>query len=304
MKKIILLTVAIVLIAGTYIYYSPAITSEVLALTSAPCTIPLAYAIGTIDSRFGVTQDQVAKDAQSAAGIWNAAYGKNLYVYDPKAKLKINLVYDERQAEQVKLDQQLKDLESSKQSIQPTEEKYNSLVADFQTRLKALNTQITYWNTHGGAPPDIYTQLITEQNSLKSEVSEINTLAQQLNKSTVDYNSGVDSLNQTVQDLNSIIQNKPEEGIYDPNQDLIELYVDVDHNEFVHTLAHELGHASGLGHDANAKSIMYPYTSQSTTPTKQDLDSLKSLCTTPVTAQTIINRIHNEVLVLVDSLNK
>lgn len=304
MKKIILLTVIIVSACLAYWYDAPVIKAAVLGLTSPPCSFPLPYGVGTIDTRFNVSRDQVITDVQTAAAIWNKTYGKNLYVYDPNAKLKVNLVYDERQLEQVKLDQQLKDLQSSKQNIQPTEDKYNSLVSDFQTRLKALNDKISYWNTHGGAPPDIYTQLITEQNSLKSEVAQINSLAQQLNKSTVDYNNGVDSLNQTVQSLNTIIQDKPEEGIYDPNQDLIELYVDVNHNEFIHTLAHELGHSLGLGHDSNSKSIMYPYTSQSIIPTTQDLDELHTLCSTPVTSQTIINRLHEQLLSLIQSVHK
>lgn len=59
----------------------------------------LRYAIGEIDSRFNISPSQVQILAQQATDIWHQGSQQDLLVYDPAARLKINLIYDERQAE-------------------------------------------------------------------------------------------------------------------------------------------------------------------------------------------------------------
>ena len=55
---------------------------------------------------------------------------------------------------------------------------------------------------------------------------------------------------------------KPEEGIYDPANQRIEVYFNINRSEMVHTIAHEFGHALDLPHNDNRLSIMFPYSTQ------------------------------------------
>ena len=78
------------------------------ALTYSECNYPLQYKIGTIDARFGLSQDHALSDIKTATNIWSNSEGKNLFEYSPKADLTVNFIYDQRQA----LDTQINQLNS------------------------------------------------------------------------------------------------------------------------------------------------------------------------------------------------
>lgn len=246
--------------------------------TLAPCKNPIHYKIGTIDQRFNLTNEKIINDVEIAANIWNNSARKTLFVYDPKSSLTINFIYDARQSISLQLSANEIMLQNAKSILTPNEQKYNALVADFKTRVTTLNKNIDYWNNHGGAPPDEYQKLITEQNSLKQESDQINALVVKLNISAKEYNNVVAQLNQSAANFNEVIQTTPEEGLYSPSRNEIDIYLAINHNELIHTLAHELGHALWLPHTQDKKSIMFPLTSQTITPAKEDLLVLNNLC--------------------------
>ncbi|SRR5258708_850047 len=282
MKSIARIIFLLVIVAGLgYAYQKKFFVLPKLPFfskASIPCEAPLHYKIGYIDQRFHVTSADFLSDAQQAADIWNNAAGKTILVYDQQAELSINLKYDQRQSLDTSISQQENSLQSQGNSIKPEISQYQQMVADFKTKAAALNSEIASWNQKGGAPADVFARLTKEQQDLQAESIRLNTMAKQLNLSSQNYNQEVGHLNQTIDTFNAALEQKPEEGLFDPQQNIITIYFSVTKQELIHTLAHELGHALGLEHVNNSKAIMYAYTNQFIVPTKEDVAALKSLC--------------------------
>ena len=266
-KKIlvIILILASGLVATRYLYIYP-------------CARPILYKIGSIDPKFGVKQDQLLKDLQSAENIWEKPIGKNIFDYDPKGPLTVNFVYDTRQALKTDITKQEKSLTSQSGSLDSQINQYEKRVADFNIRNQQLNKNIAYWNSQGGASPEEYDKLVARQKQLQQEADKLNQLAKSLNQKAQNYNSGVVKINTTIGTFNQALAVKPEEGLYTGSTNTIDIFFITDANELIHTLAHELGHARGLGHLDDSLAIMYPQTSLTISASSGDVQALETVC--------------------------
>ncbi len=239
------------LVAGLIIYSVPAYRQKAIKVFSySVCDNPMPYKIGLIDARFGLSQDEALTDAEAATDIWSTAEGKSLFAYSPKAKLTVNFIYDQRQALDSQINQLNSSLNQKNSSLQQQIVDYKAQVASFEQRLSAFNAKVEMYNKQGGAPHDVYESLIKEQKALQAEGDTLNAKARELNLSTNDYNAGVSELNQDVNQFNNALAQKPEEGLYDGGNNSITIYFASNHDELVHTLAHEFGHALGMDHVA------------------------------------------------------
>lgn len=242
------------------------------------CEEPLRYRIGDIDPKFSVTKEELRITSENAAKIWNDAWGKNLLVYDPLAELSINLVYDERQELTSKINSTKTELEKNNQTIEIQIKEYEAELARLEQRIEELNDEIDYWNNNGGAPEDVYSELIQEQESLREEIRSINQSAQELNDKTAEFNSEVDDLNNKVSNFNNLLDSKPEEGLYIPTENKIEVYIVNNDETLKHTIAHEFGHAIGLEHVEDPESLMFETVSNATKLSEKDKEELDNVC--------------------------
>lgn len=280
MKKLILLVLSFLIV----IFVNQKILISV-------CDQPIHYRIDTVDGKFNLSKDKFIEDSKKAADVWNKAYGKNLLVFDPKGNLSINLIYDERQL----LNSQINNLEgqinNEKGTLDPQIAQYQKDQISFQKKLVDLNNQIEAWNQKGGAPPDVYNQLIQKQKDLQAEADRLNAEAKNLNLTTQNFNAQINKLNQTIDIFNTAIEQRPEEGIFLGDQNRIEVYFYITQNELIHTIAHEMGHARGLEHTTNPKSVMYSKTNQTVIASKEDLDELKTICAKKNLFEIILSRV-------------
>lgn len=275
------------------IYFDPTLHQQFAShLYFSYCDSPIHYRVDNVDSRFGVSKTVFENDISGAAQIWDKVEGKDLFIYDPKGELSINLTYDERQALNNQINQIQNQLSNQQSTLKPELQQYQQESASFSQKVQQFKQEVDYWNSRGGAPPDEYQKLQQEQSDLKAEADRLDQMARELNLTADQYNANVDKYNQTVGEFNQALQLKPEEGLYDGPNDRIDIYFNNSQSELTHTLAHELGHALGMDHNQNAKSIMYPYSTQYVVPSPDDIASLQDVCKEHSIFEGIINKVH------------
>ena len=235
-----------------------------------PCARPISYALGSIDSRFGVTDAAVIREANAAAGIWNEAAGKIVLVYDPEAKLTINLIYDEREAN-AKLGAQITREEdaadAARAALETQRREFLSAEALYNKKVKAINAR-------GGATPE-------EAAALEIERKALQQFADSVNAAAAAFNKNIAALNAKIREYNQLAGRVFEQGQYvrDKEGERINIYQFLNNVQLKRVLAHEFGHALGLGHNEDPDAIMYAKNeSGNLTPTEADLSALAALC--------------------------
>src|SRR3989344_4685261 len=292
LRRIVLLSsIGTILVIGSFLY-----------LHQGPCATPITYKIGAVDPRFGVTPDDFKKDVLQASNIWEKPIEKPLFAYDPKGTITINLIYDNRQqitqkesepsanisqtsATAAAVKQQYSALRAQYEQAQ---QEYTTLWAQFKQAQAAYNAEVDHWNSVGGAPKPQYdvltagkNALLAQQNALEQKRQEVNGLAETVNAFIHRYNLLVSYINSNVNAINNdgLAGTQFEEGVYisDGSGKKINIYQFGNKIDLIRVLAHELGHALALEHNANPNSIMSPVNqSESLAVSPEDLEALKA----------------------------
>lgn len=269
MKRVLsILLMIVVLFGGGYWFYT----------AFAGCDVPIAYRVGDVDSRFGMSTDEVRNAISSAESMWEDGTDRNLFTYDPHGELVVNFVYDERQANTKKqealkevLDQKENMSDSVREQYETLLAKYDSLRASYQAQASAYedtlavyNKEVADWNTRGGAPKDVYARLQKTQATLTAEEDRLNALSADLNTLVKRINALGSQGNSLVSDYNSLVStynseySEGKEFTQGEYQDrVINIYEFTTQSELTVVIAHELGHALGIEHVESNTAIMY-----------------------------------------------
>jgi len=251
----------------------------VFEVTRLPCRSALVYAIGQFDSRFGLSETEFKTAIKEAEVLWEKAIGRNLFQYDEQALFPVNLIFDDRQERTIVG----KRLESEFETIQSTQvgikEKYDAAVValaqrrkEYVAALKAFdkalgqyNDRVERWNRSNRTDEseldwlrDEGKRLEREQPSLENRRTRVNALVAEVNRSAKEEEKIVERYNKKLDDFTEAYETGEafDQGIY--SGESIDIYQFDDRNHLHMVLVHELGHALGLGHVDNPKSIMYP----------------------------------------------
>lgn len=240
---------------------------------------PLKYRIAFIDPRFQLTKEQLVEVSQQAAEIWQKETGKTYFIYDSQAQLSINLIYDDHQLvkdeQQNNLDALLQKQEAwrikneeivlNKQQVAQLSSDLNKNKANLKAEFEQYQQEVTRFNQGE--------QLYSSANNLKEWQKQLEQKSEYLRNESNSLNIKIQSLNLKIKELNREqsdlsalkTQFKLEQktsiqpfhkGLFSQNQ--IQIYGYASLNDLRLTLAHEFGHALGLKHTTDPKSLMYP----------------------------------------------
>lgn len=294
MKTVARLVILFLLAAGATAFY---------AQSRTPCVEPIGYSIGSFDQRFGITKQEFAKVAEEAESIWEKSAGRQLFKYDPAAKFKVNLIYDDRQKMTQEYSKLQSILEESKGQFESVEDEYKALsdeydgkkqayedaVAKFGGDLASYNADVDKWNRQGGAPEREFkglqarkAELDRRADAIEEQRQELNSLGRRINLLAEEGRGLAESYNDVVSTYNQRFGTTTEfdQGVY--RGDRIDIYEFKGFSDLRMVIAHEFGHALGIGHVENAHSIMYYLIGEQNlnrlTTTTEDLSALKAAC--------------------------
>ena len=271
--------------------------------TLGPCDKPLEYSIGRFDTQFGISKEEFKTRITIAEEVWEKVISKDVFIYNPDAKFKINLIYDERQLATVQKQKTEFGLLAVENAFKEIDTKFNLFkneydqeaypyeqdLASFKKRKAAYDTVVAFWNKKGGVPEEEYQALETERRYLNAETKRLNSEMVPINNMTAQLNTLLKERNLKASEYNKVAQdyNKKYNGGLEFNQadytgSEINIYQFSNKKDLTLALSHELGHALGMDHVENSKSIMYYLTginvSSVLNPSTQDLAELNRVC--------------------------
>lgn len=271
-----------------------------------PCTIPLTYSLGTLDTQFGLSRGDFLMRIETAENAWEDVAGKELFKYaESGGDMTVNLIYDTRQATTEKLreiDENIGDKRENYESLKTEYERlsaqllkektaYEREVAQLKNIQSAYQREVARANKRGWAWEAEYDRLEKQRLEINRRVAQVSSSLSRLNNTISATNALGTQVNALVQELKVDVDTYNTTGktrweefseweyIYDAEGKRINIYEFSDATKLARVLIHELGHAVQMEHVEESDAIMYRLNAgKNQTITEADKAELRRVC--------------------------
>lgn len=271
------------------------------------CSEPLSFRLGEIDERFSITDDELIALIQEAARVWSDAADTTVVLYDENGGIAINLVYAEVQQLSDREKQYRDRLEHEEFSITVLENEYRRMNRQYEEevqkydedsrKLQQMINQTNEWvvqkNENGGFNDQDLKRYESRRDEIERRKRDLVQREIMLERKAGELNSKIDFLNEKIEKKNKLVEEynrtfsgvrKFTQGAYEWTADRgsINIFHFLDKDELRLVIAHEMGHALGIGHVSNPESVMYELMGGQSRPgiklTTEDIEALKATC--------------------------
>lgn len=248
----------------------------------------MLWSVQRIDRRFDLSVDEALRAGRDAARLWGEAAGLDLFELSPSGGAPIYFEYDERQAtveargeREATLDDRRADVEGRRGELEATSQEHDAALEQHRQRaeehrrvVSAYNTDVQRWSGRE-IPAEVEAELERRRREIDDTARELQTRQGALNERSEEIRREVDDFNERVEALaeeeRAFARDFPvtafESGTYDETVTFengrplmvnrrIRIYQFSSYDDLVLVLAHELGHALGLGHATGGGAVM------------------------------------------------
>lgn len=257
--------------------------------SSVPCAVPLVWALDDVDPRFGLSEAEVASAMEVATGLWEGATGRRLFRRGGDQPMRVALRFDDRQAlvqlqremeaeleeRRVAIEARRETLDVLDRRLRAAQEDYLERVNAYESRRSAHNAEVRRWSGEADTPEHVHERLAASaeeleasRRSLQRQEEELEAAFQQLQAETNRLNEDIRALNRDSREWERAAPTRATEaGRYSETvrtvngqvasvERRIDIHRFANRQELVWVMAHELGHALGLGHASGPGAIM------------------------------------------------